>query len=72
MNMVEMLVKDTSIKVTCDNLEDLFSVYHELRHKVLIVNGDELKPTGPVVTETSHSYFAGYTKGYFKKYFEEN
>ena len=69
--MVEMIVKNTSIRITCDNLEDLYTAYNALRDKVLIVNGDELRPTGKTVTEKSISYFAGYTDGYFKKYFKE-
>lgn len=62
--MVTMTVKGTSITVTCDNAEDLFIVWTELSwQKVCVVNGEELLARGV-------DNFGGYTRGFFKKYFQ--
>lgn len=62
--MVTMIIKGTSIKVTCDNAEDLFVAWTELsQNKVCVINGEELLAKGV-------DNFGGYTKGYFKKYFK--
>lgn len=62
--MATMTVKGTSIKVTCNNAEDLFTVWTQLSwQNVCVINGEELLARGV-------DNFTGYTKGFFKKFFE--
>lgn len=65
-------LKDTDIEVKVNNSDELHSMYHCLGYKYVFVmpDGTELKKHG--VTEKKGnviSTFAGYTPGYFRKYY---
>lgn len=71
--MVNVKLKDTSINITCDNYEDLYSLYFLLGGKYTFIVNDEveLKRTGRVENNNEHidEWFAGYSRDWFKKKF---
>ena len=72
--MVKIIIKDTGIKITCNTYEEAFIVYNRFGHQfTVVIEGEELKRMGPEESKNSNvkSYYAGYTRNYFKKYFKE-
>jgi hypothetical protein len=70
--MVNITLKGTSINITCETAEELFLLYWNLGHDfVFIINGEELQQMGPTESKNPNisAYFAGYTRGFFKKFF---
>lgn len=65
--MVHIHLKDTGIDITCETSEELHTLYSDLGTRyIFIIEGIEIKKMGPT---SPGSYFAGYTKDYFKKNF---
>lgn len=65
--MVNIYLKDTNINITCETVDELYSIYFNLSHKYnFIINGKEIRSKGPM---EDGGYFAGYTRGYFEKNF---
>ena len=70
--MVEVEVKTNRgnivRKFECKNVDDLYSLYRTYKYDCSItVNGEELKSPG---WTSDTSYFAGYTKKSFNKFFK--
>lgn len=43
--MYTIIIKNTTVVITCDDLEELYKIYFDLRHnRTLAVNGIELEP----------------------------
>lgn len=64
---VEIALKNTGIRITCQTAEEASQIYNDMGHRSgFVIDGEELKSKGPI---DDHSYFAGYTRDYFKKYF---
>jgi hypothetical protein len=59
-----MTVNGMNITVTVTNAEEAFLTYHAFSRYGMTINGTDLQPTG--------NGFAGYTRGYFSKFFEKN
>jgi hypothetical protein len=53
-----------NITVTVTNAEEAFLTYHAFSRYGMTINGTDLQPIG--------NGFAGYTRGYFSKFFEKN
>lgn len=65
----EIYFKNTGIKMTCETAEEAFMIYWDMGHRPgFVINGEELRQTGP--TGEPNAYFAGYTRDFFKKYFD--
>lgn len=63
--------KDTGIHITCETPEEAFLIYWDMGHRPgFVINGEELRTKGPIEGSPG-SYFAGYTRGFFKKYFPD-
>lgn len=70
----DIYFKGTGIKISCETPEEAFWLYNSLGHKPgFVINGEELNNMGPVEDGNPNvrSYFAGYTRGFFQKYFNE-
>lgn len=66
----EIYFKNTGIRITCETSEEAFQIYWDMGHRPgFVINGEELQQKGP--TKEPNSYFAGYTRGFFEKYFED-
>lgn len=66
---VEIELENTSIRISCASAEELYKLYWNLGHDfVFIINGTKLEQAGP---REHNGYFGGYTRAYFKKFFNE-
>lgn len=67
--MVNVHLKDTNINITCETVEELYSLHFNLSYKYdFIINGVEIRSVGPM---EGGGYFAGFTREWFKKNFFE-
>lgn len=69
----DIYIKGTGIKISCETSEEAFWLYNGLGHKPgFVINGEELQNMGPTESKNPHvkAYFAGYTRDFFKKYFD--